>query len=338
MHWFASHTFFRNHHTATGLCCAGALALITLVFSQPVQSQAFPTKPLRILIGAAPGGGLDATARAIHEKLSASLGQPVVIDNRPGAAGSLAGEILAKAPPDGYTLCLGAIGTFAVNYSLYKNIGYHPLKDLAPITMMAEATNVLVLHPGVAANSVKELIALARAQPRRVTYGSGGAGNAPHLAAALLESMAKIELVHVPYKGAAPAMLDVMGGRVAMIFTAPPAAVPHLKTGRLKALAVTTLKRSAFLPELPTLSEAGVPGYEVNNWYAMAATTGTPSSTVARLNKELVAILASPDVKQALFNQGVEAASSTPDALARHMKSEFEKWAALITKAKITTE
>ena len=316
----------------------GSTVTTAMLLVGPACAQTFPSKPLRILIGAAPGGGLDATARAIHEKLSAALEQPVVIDNRPGAAGSLAGEILAKAPPDGYTLCLGAIGTFAVNYSLYKNIGYHPLKDLAPITMMAEATNVLVLHPGVAANNVKELIALARAQPKRITYGSGGAGNAPHLAAALLESLAKIELVHVPYKGAAPAMLDVMGGRVAMIFTAPPAAVPHLKTGRLKAIAVTTLKRSAFLPELPTMSEAGVPGYEVNNWYAMAATAGTPASTIQRLNKELVAILNQADVKQALFNQGVEAASSTPDTLAHHMKSEFEKWSALIVKSKITTE
>ena len=316
----------------------GATVATAVLLAGPAVAQTFPSKPLRILIGAAPGGGLDATARAIHEKLSAALAQPVVIDNRPGAAGSLAGEILAKAPPDGYTLCLGAIGTFAVNYSLYKNIGYHPLKDLAPITMMAEATNVLVLHPGVAANSVKELIALARAHPRRITYGSGGAGNAPHLAAALLESLAKIELVHVPYKGAAPAMLDVMGGRVAMIFTAPPAAVPHLKTGRLKAIAVTTLKRSAFLPELPTMAEAGVPGYEVNNWYAMAATSGTPVSTIQRLNKELVAILNQADVKQALFHQGVEAAWSTPDALARHMKSEFEKWSVLIVISKITTE
>lgn len=313
-------------------------AAVSLAVAAPIasaQNDAYPSKPVRIVIGAAPGGGLDATARAIQDRLVAALGQPVIIDNRPGAAGSTSGQIVAKAPPDGYTLCLGAIGTFAVNYSLYKNIGYHPLKDLAPITMMAEATNVLVVHPGVPANSVKELIAMARAQPGVLTYGSGGAGNAPHLAGALFESLAGISLVHVAYKGGGPAMLDLIGGRITMIFTAPPAAVPQLKAGRIKAIAVTTAKRSSLLPDFPTMAEAGLPGYEVNNWYAMAAPAGTPRPVIMRLNKHLAAILDTPEVKQALFMQGVEASHSTPEALGRYMQSEFDKWSALIKKAKI---
>lgn len=201
--------------------------------------------------------------------------------------------------------------------------------------MMAEATNVLVVHPGVPANSVKELIAMARAQPGVLTYGSGGAGNAPHLAGALFESLAGISLVHVAYKGGGPAMLDLIGGRITMIFTAPPAAVPQLKAGRIKAIAVTTAKRSSLLPDFPTMAEAGVPGYAVNNWYAMAAPAGTPRPVIMRLNKHLAAILDTPEVKQALFMQGVEASHSTPEALGRYMQSEFDKWSALIKKAKI---
>ncbi len=299
------------------------------------QSEPYPVKPIRILVGSSPGGGLDATARIISDRLAAALGQPIIIDNRSGAAGTVAAQILTKANPDGYTINLGAIGNFAVNYSLYKNIGYHPLQDIAPITMMVDATNLVVVHPSVAATSIKELLALAAKQPG-MTFGSSGAGNAGHLAGELLARMAKVELTHVPYKGGGPAMLDLVGGRINMIFASPSSSIPQWKAGRIRALAVTTAKRSVIVPELPTVAETGVPGYEVNNWYAMGAPAHTPKAVIGKLNKALVDILNNPEVKQQLFKSGLESAPSTPEALGSYMKSEFQKWGKLIAEARIT--
>jgi tripartite-type tricarboxylate transporter receptor subunit TctC len=299
------------------------------------QSGQFPTRPIRILVGSAPGGGLDTTARAVSERLSVALGQPVVVENRPGAAGTVAGQILSKSTPDGYTINLGAIGNLAVNYSLYKNIGYHPLKDFAPVSMMIDATNIVVVHPGVAASSFTDLLALASRQPG-MTYGSSGSGNAGHLAGELLARMARVELTHVPYKGGGPAMLDLVGGRINMIFASPSSAIPHVKAGRIRALAVTTRKRSVIVPDIPTIAESGVPGYEVNNWYAMVAPATTPKAVIARLNKELVAILNNAEVKQILLPQGLEPSPSTPIALGQYMKSEFDKWGKLIVEARIS--
>ncbi|MEK6593807.1 MAG: tripartite tricarboxylate transporter substrate binding protein [Pseudomonadota bacterium] len=316
------------------LLFAGATVAVA---SAHAQSESFASRPIRILVGSAPGGGLDTTARAVSDRLSAALGQPVVIDNRPGAAGTVAGQILSKSTPDGYTINLGAIGNLAVNYSLYKNIGYHPLKDLAPVTMMVDATNIVVVHPSVAANTFKDLLALAAKQPG-MTYGSSGAGNAGHLAGELLARMVKVELTHVPYKGGGPAMLDLVGGRINMIFASPSSAIPQAKAGKIRALAVTTRKRSVIVPDLPTIAESGVHGYEVNNWYAMAAPANTPKAVIARLNKELVAILNNPEVKQILLQQGLEASPSTPEALGKYMKSEFEKWGKLIADARISAQ
>lgn len=311
-----------------------AMASVTSVHA---QSGNFPSRPIRILIGSAPGGGLDQTARVISDRFSAALGQTIVIDNRPGAAGTLAAQILKDATPDGHTLNLGAIGNLAVNYSLYKNIGYHPLKDLAPVTAMVDAANVVVVHPSVAATTIKELVALASKQPG-MTYGSSGAGNAGHLAGELFKRMARVELTHVPYKGGGPAMLDLVGGRINMIFASPSSSIPHIKSGRIRGLAVTTRKRSVIVPELPTVAEAGIPGYEVNNWYAMVAPAKTPKAIIARLNKELVAILNDAEIKRRLVAHGVEAAPSTPEDLGKYMKSEFEKWGKLIAEAGITAK
>ena len=318
------------------LAVATWMAFVGLVVAGYAHGQgAFPNKPIRILIGSAPGGGLDQTARVISDRFSAALGQPIVIDNRPGAAGTLAAQMLKTATPDGYTINLGAIGNLAVNYSLYKNIGYHPLKDLAPVTHMVDAANVVVVHPTVPATTIKELIALAKKQ-RGMTYGSSGAGNAGHLAGELFNRMAGVELTHVPYKGGGPAMLDLVGGRINMIFASPSSSIPHIKSGRIRGLAVTTRKRSVILPEVPTVAEAGIPGYEVNNWYAMVAPAKTPKAVIARLNRELVTILNDAEIKRRLLAHGVEAAPSTPEALGKYMKSEFEKWGNLIAEAGIT--
>ena len=322
-----------------GKTLALVAAVLTAVAMTPAfaQSDRYPSKPIRVLIGSAPGGGLDTTARAISDRLSAALGQPVIIDNRPGAAGTVAGQLLTKAPPDGYTINLGAIGNFAVNYSLQKNIGYHPLKDIAPITMMVDATNIVVVHPGVAAPTMKDLLALMRKQPG-MTYGSSGPGNAGHLAGELLARMAKVDLAHVPYKGGGPAMLDLLGGRIHMIFASPSSALPQMKANKIRGLAVTTRKRSEIVPELPTVAESGVPGYEVNNWYAMAAPAGTPRPVILRLNKEIIAAMNVPEVKAFLLQQGLEVSTSTPEELGRYMKSEFEKWSKLIAEAKIQAD
>ncbi|MBI4207286.1 MAG: tripartite tricarboxylate transporter substrate binding protein [Betaproteobacteria bacterium] len=317
------------------VCLSAAVAAAGIAPTANAQSAQFPTKPVRILIGSAPGGGLDQTARVISDRFSAALGQPIVIDNRPGAAGTVAAQILARATPDGYTINLGAIGNLAVNYSLYKDIGYHPLKDLAPVTLMVDATNIVVVHPSVPANTIKELLALAAKQPG-MTYGSSGAGNAGHLAGELFKRMAKVELTHVPYKGGGPAMLDLVGGRINMIFASPSSSIPHVKSGRIRGLAVTTRKRSVIVPDLPTVAEAGIPGYEVNNWYAMVAPAKTPKAVIARLNKELVRILNDAEVKRLLLLHGVEASPSTPEDLGKYMKAEFEKWGRLIAEAGIT--
>lgn len=308
-----------------------------IAWSAHAQTEQFPSKPVRMLVGSSPGGGLDTTARVISDRLSAALGQTVIIDNRPGAAGTVAAQILTTSTPDGHTINLGAIGNFAVNYSLYKNVGYHPLKDIAPVTMMIDATNIVVVHPGVAANTFGDLLALARKQPG-LTYGSSGAGNAGHLAGELLSRMAKVDLTHVPYKGGGPAMLDLLGGRITTIFASPSSAIPQWKTGKLRALAVTTRKRSVIVPELPTIAESGVPGYEVNNWYAMGAPANTPRPVILRLNKEITTLLNDSVIKQALLKQGLEASPSTPEELGKYMKSEFEKWGKLIADAKISVQ
>jgi hypothetical protein len=309
----------------------------SVAFAFQVQAQQFPTKPVRILVGSSPGGGLDTTARAISDKLSTALGQAIVIENRPGAAGTVAAQILTSSTPDGHTINLGAIGNFAVNYSLYKNIGYHPLKDIAPVTMMVDATNIVVVHPSVAAKTFTELLQLARQQPG-LTYGSSGAGNAGHLAGELLARMGKVDLTHVPYKGGGPAMLDLVGGRITMIFASPSSAIPQWKAGKIRAVAVTTRKRSAIVPELPTIAESGVPDYEVNNWYAMGAPAKTPKAVITRLNKEITATLNDAAIKQILMKQGLESSPSTPEDLGKYMKSEFEKWGKLIAEAKIMAQ
>ena len=312
---------------ASALCGTATLAC--------AQSDSYPTRPIRFIAANAPGGGLDITARAITPKLTAVLGQQVIVDNRAGAAGSVAAEIVAKSAPDGYTIMVGSIGGLAVNPHLYKGLGYEPLRDLAAITWAVSGSNVLVVHPSVPAKSVKELIALAKAQPNKLSYGSSGAGNAGHLAGELFKGMAGIDMVHIPYKGGAPAMIDLLAGQIQLIFSSAPTAVPQVKNGKIRGLAVTTAKRSVVLPDLPTVSEAGLPGFEADNWYGVVTTMKTPRPVIDRLNTEIVRALHAPDVKQLLLTQGLEVRTSTPQEFGAYIKSEYEKWGKVIRTAGI---
>jgi tripartite-type tricarboxylate transporter receptor subunit TctC len=300
------------------------------------QAESYPARPIRFIAANAPGGGLDITARAIGPKLAAALGQQIIVDNRAGAAGSIASEIVAKSAPDGYTILVSSLGGLAVNTNLYKGLSYHPLRDLAPITWATSGSNVLVVHPSVPAKSVQELIALAKAQPGKLSYGSSGAGNAGHLAGELFNGMAGVKMVHIPYKGGAPAMIDLIAGQIQLVFSSAPTAVPQVKAGKIRGLAVTTAKRSIILPELPTIAESGVPGFEADNWYGVVTTMKTPRPIIERLHDEIVRALHTPDVKQALLTQGLEVRTSTPEEFGAYMKSEFEKWAKVIKSAGIT--
>ncbi|HEV7803494.1 MAG TPA: tripartite tricarboxylate transporter substrate binding protein [Burkholderiales bacterium] len=304
-------------------------------FPSHAQTQAYPTKPIRFLIANAPGGGLDITARVTGPVVSSALGQQLIYDNRAGATGSLAAETTAKSAPDGYTIMVGAIGNLAVNPHLYKGLGYHPIRDLAPVTFAVSGSNVLVVVPALPVKSVQDLIALLRKQPGAITYGSSGSGNAGHLAAELFSSMTKTKMVHVPYKGGAPAMTALLSGEVQLVFASPPTAQTQVKAGRVRALAVTTLKRSQVLPELPTLAESGLPGFETDNWYGIVAPAKTPRAVIERLNREFGRALNMPDIKEALLRTGLETAPGTPEAFGAYMKSEYEKWGKVIAEAHI---
>ena len=315
-----------------------AASLILCTASAQAQSGAYPTKPIRFIVANAPGGGLDVVARLLNPTLTAALGQQLIIDNRAGATGSVAAELTAKSAPDGYTMMIGAIGNLAVNPHIYKGLGYDPTKDFAPVTFAVSGSNVLVVHSSLPVNTFKDFIALARAQPGKLTYGSSGSGNAGHLAAELLSSMAKIQMVHVPYKGGAPAMTALLGNQTQVLFASPSTAIPQVKAGRVKGLAVTTLKRSQMLPDLPTIAESGFPGFETDNWYGVVVPAKTPRAIIERLNKEFRNALLMPENKEALLRQGLEAAPGTPEAFGKYMKSEYEKWGKLIREAGIQAQ
>jgi len=290
-----------------------------------------PTKPIRMLVGFAPGGGTDATARAIGTKLAERLGQQIIIDNRPGAAGNIATEIAANATPDGYTILMGTIAALAINPSLYKKLSFDPLKDVLPITRAVDSTNVLVVHPSVPVKNVQELIALAKSKP--LNGGSSGVGGAGHLALELFNLQAGTKIVHVAYKGGGPAMIDLLGGNINLIFATAASAVGHMKAGKIRALAVSTAKRSGLVPELPTVAEAGLKGFEANNWYGLLAPAKTPRNVIDRINKETILVMNLPDVKDYLFRQGLDVSPSTPEAFGAYIKSEKAQWEKVIKAA-----
>ncbi len=314
-------------------------ACACMVLSAPgVHAQTWPTKPIRFISPFAPGGGADITSRVIAQKLHDALGQPVLVDNRGGAGGMIGVDLGAKAPPDGYTLVLGTIGPIAINPSLYAKMPYDPIKDLVPVTLAADALNVLVVHPALPVKNVKELIALGKARPNELNFASSGPGATDHLAGELFNMLTGTKMVHVPYKGGAPAMLDLMSGNVQIIFSTVSTAIGQIKGGKIRALGMTGIKRFVLMPELPTIAEAGVPQFAVNNWYGVFVPAGTPKEIVARLNTEIVKVLNLPDAKQRLLESGIEATPSTPEQFATYIQAETKKWAKVVKDANIKVE
>jgi tripartite-type tricarboxylate transporter receptor subunit TctC len=315
---------------------------LTLMVSAALSTAAlaadYPDKPIRMLVGFAPGGGTDATARAIAPKMSELLGQQVIVDNRPGATGNIATDIVSKSNPDGYSILMGTIAALSINPHLYEKLPFDPLKDLLPVTRAVDSTNVLVLHPSVAAKSVKDLIALAKAKPGALNCGSSGVGGAGHLALELFNLQTGTKMTHVPYKGGGPAMIDLLGGNIQLIFATTASAVGHIKSGKIRALAVTTLKRSPLVPDLPTVAESGLKGFEANNWYGILVPAKTPRAIVMRLNKDVSTALLVPDTKELLFKQGLDVAPESPEAFGAYIKSEFIKWGKVVKAAGLKAE
>lgn len=313
-----------------------ALSLAAVALAAPAQ-EAYPSRPIKLVVPYAPGGPADLLARMVGEKLSTRLGQPVVIENKPGAGGHTGGELVAKAPADGYTLMLGTIAHNGA-VKLYKNLRYDPLNDLQPVILIAESPSVLLVNQNVPAKSVAELLALARSKPGQLTYGSAGNGSAMHMAAELFKYMTHIDYVHVPYRGGGPAMTDLLGGQITMTFDSLGTASQYIKAGKVRALAVTSATRNPSLPDVPTVAEAGVPGYSSVPWYTISAAKGVPAPIVAKLNAEINAVLKSPDFAQRWDALGVLPLGGTPTEAVARNQAETEKWSAVITAAKLQAE
>jgi tripartite-type tricarboxylate transporter receptor subunit TctC len=304
-------------------------AVVTLAGSS-AYAQSYPARPIRLIVPFAPGGTTDILARMVGQKLAISLGQQVVVDNRSGAGGIIGSELAARAAPDGYTLAIGHLGTLAINVTLQPKLPYDPVRDFAPVTLVAIMPNALVVSNTVAAKSVKEFIALARARPHEVMYGSAGNGSTTHLGMVYLSMLANVKLTHVPYKGAGPAIADLIAGNISAMVPGILPVMAHVKTGKLRLLAVTTLERLAIFPEVPTIAESGVPGYEFTNWIAVVGPAALPRPIVSRLNTEIATALAQPDLKERLALEGGEATASSPAELGARIKAEIARWAPVV--------
>ncbi len=305
-------------------------AVAALLLQSPALAQAYPTKPVRFIVPFAPGGNTDVQGRLIGQKLSEIWGQQVVIDNRPGAGGTLGVELASKAAPDGYTIVLASFGNILVGPSLYQKLGYDPVKNLDPVVLVSTPPGLMTVNPLLPAKNVKEFIAYARANPGKLNYGSAGNGTWNHLFAEQFKALAKIQMTHVPYKGAAPAVTDLIGGYLQVVFAPFPTAMPHVKSGRLRALAVTSAQRSPVLPETPTVSESGLPGYEAASWFAVLAPAGTPKAVIHKVNADINRIFARPDVRAAFTFDGSEPAGGTPEDLAGSIREGMAKWGKLV--------
>lgn len=322
----------------TRLKYACALALTAFAVGAAAQSQqSYPNRPVRLVVPFPPGGGADNLARMLQDRLTQRLGQQVIIDNRAGANGNIGMEIVARAPADGYTMVITSVGTWAVNPSLYK-LSFDAIKDFAPIIQISSSPGVLVVHPSLPVKNVKELVALAKAQPGKLDYGSAGVGGFGHISAVVFTQMTGTRMVHIPYKGAGPALMDLLAGQIQVLFNDATATMPHLKSGRMRALAVTSIKRMPVLSELPTIDEAGVKGYDNSAWMAIAAPAGTPKEIIARLNSDLSAILRLPDIQEKSAALGAVIIGGTPEQLADYLKSEIAKFARVVKDAKITAQ
>ena len=302
--------------------------LVLVACAAPAQQ--YPARPIRVLIPFTAGSAADIIARAMEPALRDKLGQALVIDNRGGAGGNIAAEMTAKSAPDGYTIMMATIGTHAINYSLYSKLPFHPIRDFTPIALVGESPNALVINTRVPANSIKELIALAKARPGQLNYGSSGAGTTVHLSAELFSSMAGVKMVHVPFKGATEALTALLGGQLDLMFASLSSSISLIKSGRLKAFAVTGAQRSPSIPELPTMAEAALPGYAAAAWFGIVGPAGVPQPMVTTLNSVTLAALDTQDVKNRLFASGVEVRTSTPDEFARLIESELRKWAKVV--------
>lgn len=319
------------------LCGKCLLSLAALLIGIAAHAAEFPSRPVRIIVPSTPGGGLDVLARLLGPRLTAKWDQQVVVDNRPGAGGTIGSAIVSQATPDGHTLLVVATG-YSANPFLYKKLPYETPKDFAPITILGLAPNVLVVHPQVPARTLKELIALAKEKQGELTYASSGVGTGGHLSMALLMRSAGIKMVHVPYKGAGAAAAAVVGGQTHMLFTATAAAMPHVKSGRIRALAVTSAQRWPSMPDVPTVAEAGVPGYEVDGWYAMLAPGKTPEAVVGKIYRDVAEVLKMPDVNAQIQALGFEVSGMPPAELARYIDAELKKWSVVIKEAGIRAD
>jgi len=312
--------------------------IVLLIGACTVSAQGYPVRPIRILAGQAPGGATDLFARMIAQKLNDAWKNPVVVENRPGAAGGIAAQLTAQAPPDGYTMLLSTAGQIVINPHLTRRLGYDPLKDLVPVAFLTTSPLLLVTHPSVPAKSVRELIALAKSHPNKLNHGSGGSGSPAHLAAELFKSKAGIKMVHIPFKGVGPSVVALAAGEIDCTFASVAATLPLVKAGRLRALAVSTPKRSQVVPDIPTVAEAGVPGYEVTTWYGFFGPAALPGNIVAKLNAEFTRILAMPDVRQRLLHEGAEPGNLTLPQFAAFIRADSARWAKAIKDAGIKAD
>ena len=327
-------TSIRTGLALAGLALAG-LALIAAATASIAQTGKYPDRPIKMVVGFSAGGGTDVVARILALKMSETIGQTVLVENRTGASGMIAGEMVAKSAPDGYTLMMGTQTTFAVAPTLYRKTTPDPARDFTGIAMSAVSPLVLVVNPGVAAHSVKDVIAMAKAKPGQVPYASGGLGTTPHMSGELVQAVAGIKLVHVAYRGEAPAINDLIGGQIPFMFSNLSAIVGNVRAGQLRAIGVTSAKRAPAIPDVPTLAESGLPGFEAATWFALVAPTGTPREIRQRLNAEIKRALALPDVKQRYADLGMTAEDSTPESVDAYIKSEIAKWTKVITDADI---
>ncbi|MEO8486541.1 MAG: tripartite tricarboxylate transporter substrate binding protein [Betaproteobacteria bacterium] len=313
---------------ASGSTIRAALALLAIVASGLAWGQAYPSKPIRLVVPFPPGGAVDFYARVVQQPLSEALGQPVIIENRAGASGMVGIDLVAKAAPDGYTLGLGNIASLAINVGIYDKMPYDPAKDLTPITHTIDVNYALVVHPSLAAKTVPELVAYAKANPGKVAYGSAGSGSLPHLATELFKSITGTDIVHVPYKGGGPMVTDLLGGTVQMVIADQANLMPHVKSGKLRAIAVASPKRSPNFPELPTIGDA-LPGFQAVAWNGLVGPPGLPPDIVAKLNAAVVKVMAMPEVRDKLAGGGLDVVGDTPDEFARFIRSEIAKWSAI---------